>query len=542
MVRRSTPRRSTRSGGAPSLWVAACTVALAAGVLAEPAMAEHRTVVVADEMPGDVPVMAVGSRTNTGLSVVKTFYDPQGDGNFQVASSFTPYPTKLADGVRVATGDFNADGNDELVTSTDGADKVTIWELTSSGVVGAPICSIPGFPQGTFVATADLNADGNDELVTGRDAGGAPAVVIRADLHSTGCPSSVTNTLQPYPANWTGGVRVAAGDVNNNGGDELVTAPGPGHVSLLKVFTDADGDLAVTDHPLVDQFQAFASSFTGGVHVAAGHSESMGTNGAEIFAAIGSGANPRVVVRTDVDGDGKVSDDPVFDTVKPYPSSFTGGIRVSAADSDSSGSFVELQVAPGASSGTLPIKIFDDNAEAGSRISDNPIDDQFTAFPSTTKAGSYIAVGAVRSGTYPSAPATQPIPDLGTINSVLNVPASAGSIKDLAVDLNIAHTFDADLDVTLTHVPTGTSLPLFNDVGGTDAGFQIRLDDEAGTDIATADNPADGSISGFFNPIGSNVLSVFDGEDASGKWVLTITDDSGGDTGTLMSWALVVTY
>jgi subtilisin-like proprotein convertase family protein len=124
------------------------------------------------------------------------------------------------------------------------------------------------------------------------------------------------------------------------------------------------------------------------------------------------------------------------------------------------------------------------------------------------------------------------------------VPAGAGRITDLDISLNIFHTFDGDLDVTLTHVPSGISVVLFTDVGGTDEGFLIRLDDEAGTDIGTADNPMDGAIAGTFNPEGTALLSAFDGLDASGDWTLIVTDDNpaGGDIGTLFGWSLHVTY
>ena len=85
-------------------------------------------------------------------------------------------------------------------------------------------------------------------------------------------------------------------------------------------------------------------------------------------------------------------------------------------------------------------------------------------------------------------------------------------------------------------------MPLFTDIGGTDEGLIIRLNDEAGTDIGTADNPADGPITGSFNPEDAALLSAFDGGDASGRWRLQVVDDSGTDTGTLMGWGLRITY
>ena len=116
-------------------------------------------------------------------------------------------------------------------------------------------------------------------------------------------------------------------------------------------------------------------------------------------------------------------------------------------------------------------------------------------------------------------------------------------IRDLDVGLNIFHTFNGDLDIQLTHVPTSRSIILFTDVGGTDEGFVIRLNDEAGTDIGVADNPADGAITGQFNPEGPSLLTVFDGIDASGLWRLHVVDDTaaGADVGTLFGWTLFVT-
>ena len=46
--------------------------------------------------------------------------------------------------------------------------------------------------------------------------------------------------------------------------------------------------------------------------------------------------------------------------------------------------------------------------------------------------------------------------------------------------------------------------------------------------------------SGVYRPEG--VLAGFDGQAMNGTWTLEITDDSNRQTGTLISWALVVSY
>src|SRR5205807_124554 len=147
----------------------------------------------------------------------------------------------------------------------------------------------------------------------------------------------------------------------------------------------------------------------------------------------------------------------------------------------------------------------------------------------------------IDAGTYRNlANSPQVIPDAGTAESVLLAPASAGIIRRLSIELSIFHTFDADLDITLTHVPSGTSVVLFTDVGNNDDGFIIQLRDGF-TDIGTvADSPTDQVVSGTFKPEGTASLSAFKGLDASGEWRLIITDDTAGNTGVLTAWSLLV--
>ena len=205
----------------------------------------------------------------------------------------------------------------------------------------------------------------------------------------------------------------------------------------------------------------------------------------------------RTLIQTDSDADGKVGD-AVFDAIgKPYT---RGTARLAAADTDHSGTFVELLTAPAV--GPRAIRIYDDNGDVGSLVSDNPNDDQFNAFPGNA-GGVYVAVARIVSVVdYSDATTPRGIPDLGTVEGVIHVPASAGIIRDLDVTMNVAHTFDGDLDVTLVHGATGLTQGLFTDIGGTDSGLLIALNDEAGTDIGTADNPDDGPISGVVQPRG----------------------------------------
>jgi subtilisin family serine protease len=134
---------------------------------------------------------------------------------------------------------------------------------------------------------------------------------------------------------------------------------------------------------------------------------------------------------------------------------------------------------------------------------------------------------------FSSSSAPLAIPDLGTVTSTLDVPDSL-RVTDLAVQLDISHTWDSDLSATLI-APDGTHVQLFSGVGSSGANFTgTILDDAASTSIASGYAP----FSGSFQPQGK--LSDADGVNAQGTWTLEVTDGAKGDVGTINSWTLII--
>lgn len=132
-----------------------------------------------------------------------------------------------------------------------------------------------------------------------------------------------------------------------------------------------------------------------------------------------------------------------------------------------------------------------------------------------------------------SIPAGVAIIDVGTISHSFVVPDSS-IMTDVDVGLDITHTFIGDLEIRLTHEPSGTVVLLAdNRCGGTDNYPNILLDDEASATIASNCATLANSVR-----LPDNPLSAFDGFDSAGTWTLTITDTAGGDVGTLNSWSL----
>jgi len=122
-----------------------------------------------------------------------------------------------------------------------------------------------------------------------------------------------------------------------------------------------------------------------------------------------------------------------------------------------------------------------------------------------------------------------------TVTSTLNIPAG-GTINDLnVVNLAGTHSWISDLTVTLTS-PSGTTVTLWDQVCDDENDFDVEFDDQAASSTLPCP-PADGNT---YQP--QEALSVFNGENMSGTWTLTISDAANQDGGSLASWGLEICY
>lgn len=142
------------------------------------------------------------------------------------------------------------------------------------------------FPQtfagGASVAACQLRGDAKAELVVGAGPGGGPQIrMFRAD-------GSYLNGFFAYELSMTHGVNVACGDFDEDGVDEIVTAPKFGGGPQVRVF-DANGKAKFNNG-----FMAFHSDFHGGVNLAVGDITGDGKD--EILGAAGPGSSPHIRV------------------------------------------------------------------------------------------------------------------------------------------------------------------------------------------------------------------------------------------------------
>ena len=152
---------------------------------------------------------------------------------------------------------------------------------------------------------------------------------------------------------------------------------------------------------------------------------------------------------------------------------------------------------------------------------------------------------------YPTNNISLPIPDLGGVSSAIDASAHHGGpfLCALRATTSITHTFPGDLDMTLTS-PMGTSVTLSTDNGGSsvDAFHGTTWDDDVNpggqvpylTNDGLVNDTAYVSGAPVANLVPEEALALFIGEDPHGSWTLTISDDAGGDAGTLNSWSLEI--
>ncbi len=124
-----------------------------------------------------------------------------------------------------------------------------------------------------------------------------------------------------------------------------------------------------------------------------------------------------------------------------------------------------------------------------------------------------------------------------TTTSILTISGPARQILDVNVTLDVTFWYDPCIELTLIS-PWGARVSLIKaweqPYEGSD--FQhTTFDDEASVPIGEASPPYAGSF------IPATPLTVLDGEDVNGNWVLEIVNTWGGYVGTLNSWSLNTT-
>lgn len=294
-------------------------------------------------------------------------------------SEFMPFGPDYRGTLNIATGDINGDGLDEIIVSSankSGRSRVAVFDREGRLLPSADIRAFD-VNCGVTVAAGDLDGDGRSELIvgSGQDCRSGSEIKIFKYINSALVKAGPAVKAFDTPK----GVNIASADVNGDGRDDVIIAPGPYQTALPVVrVLSVDLTQGIGNWKLLETgvtVQAFEGGF--GANIAAADLDGDGI--AEILAASGSHAasvNNRLVAFY---GDGS-----------PYGTGITfvtsGGIEVAAGDTDMDGK-AEIVAAPGSGKKDNPslVRIYrSDGTEVG----------EFTAY-GNSQNGSKIALGKI---------------------------------------------------------------------------------------------------------------------------------------------------
>ncbi|MFO0878369.1 MAG: hypothetical protein U0840_13595 [Gemmataceae bacterium] len=301
------------------------------------------------------------------------------DGTDQ-ANRFTVVPSQLTrilvNGNRPVSGVPTTGGGDSLrLDSSRFADKTGGRRLHLTGTGnGFWSFSDPGRTRSVFFESIErFNHVGI--MASSADAGSPRQTVVVRDAET----GAVRFAVLPYEPTYRGGYNVAVGDVNFDGLPDLITAAGPNHAPVIKIYSlrpDANG---VYRGQLLTSFLAFNAAFRSGVSIAVGDVNGDGAN--DLVVGAGAGWVPQVKVFNGLTL--RTTRSLIGTPFNAYAASFRGGVNVAVGDINQDGA-ADIVTTP-ATQGSPIVNIFSGRTRGLLR--------SFLGYAPTYQSGMHVTVG-----------------------------------------------------------------------------------------------------------------------------------------------------
>jgi FtsP/CotA-like multicopper oxidase with cupredoxin domain len=236
-----------------------------------------------------VSIYAVAIPGARGRPAEVRLYDGNGD---RFVATVIPFPG-FEGTINVAMGDIDGDGILDLIVGAgkDHAPEVVAYAgaaIRGKGAFGTELARFQAFDSvargGVSVAVAQIDGETSDNIIVGSGPGVPSEVkVYKSQLSSSpGAVPALFSSFKPY-GDARSGVSIATGFVDfSTGRESIVTAPGPGILTEVKVFAfpllkpirkagQGGTQAATTDQPVnTTSFLPFGNAYRGGVSLATG--------------------------------------------------------------------------------------------------------------------------------------------------------------------------------------------------------------------------------------------------------------------------------
>ncbi len=190
--------------------------------------------------------------------------------------SSAPVPTSP-----VIAGNFARGQDPAAVSSGNGTFQIYNASASNLNPVGSPVTAFAGYQGSVRVATGDVNGDGIQDIIVAAGAGGGPHVKI-----FNGATGQLVQSFFAFDPGFTGGIFVAAADIDNDGRADVIITPDVGGGTHVRIFGAGD-----PNRPMASFFGIDAPGFAGGSRAAAGDIDGDGYADLVVTAGLGGGSH-----------------------------------------------------------------------------------------------------------------------------------------------------------------------------------------------------------------------------------------------------------